>query len=158
MREISGDGSGTNLAFPTLTHSNYTDWALITECNLQAASLWVATKDDTVSRKEDRQAVAALIRSTPPEMDSMLMAKACPKKAWASIGTQRLGSDRVHEANAQRLQADFENIAFKDGECVDNFAMRIDGLATQLRSLGDTVDDARIVQKFCASSPLAVHM
>lgn len=54
----------------------------------------------------------------------------------------------MREANTQRLRADFENIAFKDGEHVDDFAMRIDALATQIRALGDSVDDARVVQKF----------
>ncbi|KAE8766461.1 hypothetical protein D1007_62315 [Hordeum vulgare] len=103
--------------FPMLTHSNYNEWALIMECNLHAASMWVPMKDDTVD-KEDRKATQ------------------CP------------GSNRVREANAQKLRADFENITFKEGELVDDFAMRISSLAPQLRALGDTMDDARVVRKF----------
>jgi hypothetical protein len=51
------------------------------------------------------------------------------------------------------LQADFENLTFKDGERVDDFAMRINGVATQLRLLGDTVNDERIMQKFLRVVP-----
>lgn len=97
--------------------------------------------------------VAALISSTPPEMHGILAAKARAKEAWASIRTRRLSSDRVCEANTQRLRAEFEDITFKDGECVDDFAMTIGGLATQLHSLGDTIDDQRIVQKFLCVVP-----
>ncbi|XBJ10170.1 hypothetical protein VPH35_015098 [Triticum aestivum] len=158
-----------------LTRSNYNEWALIMECNLHAASLWVPMEDDLVERKEDRKAVAALMRATPPEMRGMLTAKASAKEAlmratppemrgmlaakasakeaWEAIRTQRLGSNRVREANVQKLRADFENIAFKEGEHVDDFAMRISSVASQLRALGDTMDDARVVRKFLRVVP-----
>jgi hypothetical protein len=87
------------------------------------------------------------------EMHGMLAAKASAKEAWEAIRTQRLGSNHVREANAQKLQVDFKNIAFKEGELVDNFAMRISSLASQLRALGDTMDDARVVRKFLRVVP-----
>uniref|UniRef100_A0A453IJ58 DUF4219 domain-containing protein n=1 Tax=Aegilops tauschii subsp. strangulata TaxID=200361 RepID=A0A453IJ58_AEGTS len=92
-----------------LTRSNYSEWSLIMECNLHAASLWAPMEDDLVERKEDRKAVAALMRTMPPEMHGMLAAKASAKEAWEAIRTQRFGSNRVREANAQKLRAGFEN-------------------------------------------------
>ena len=152
VRETAVSGS-VPITFPMLTRSNYSEWALIMECNLHAASLWAPMEDDLVERKEDRKAVAALMRATPPEMHGMLAAKASAKEAWEAIRTQRLGSNRVREANAQKLRADFENIAFKEGELVDDFAMRISSVASQLRALGDTMDDARVVRKFLRVVP-----
>ena len=152
VRETAISGS-VPITFPMLTRSNYNEWALIMECNLHAASLWAPMEDDLVERKEDRKAVAALMCATPPEMHGMLAAKASAKEAWEAIRTQRLGSNRVREANAQKLRADFENIAFKEGELVDDFAMRISSLASQLRALGDTMDDARVVRKFLRVVP-----
>ncbi|XBI61788.1 hypothetical protein VPH35_042532 [Triticum aestivum] len=152
VRETAISGS-VPITFPMLTRSNYSEWALIMECNLHAASLWAPMEDDLIERKEDRKAVAALMRATPPEMHGMLAAKASAKEAWEAIRTQRLGSNRVREANAQKLQADFENIAFKEGELVDEFAMRISSLASQLRALGDTMDDTRVVRKFLRVVP-----
>ncbi|VAH22381.1 unnamed protein product [Triticum turgidum subsp. durum] len=152
VRETAISGS-VPITFPMLTRSNYSEWALIMECNLHAASLWAPMEDDLIERKEDRKAVAALMRATPLEMHGMLAAKASAKEAWEAIRTQRLGSNRVREANAQKLRADFENIAFKEGELVDEFAMRISSLASQLRALGDTMDDARVVRKFLRVVP-----
>ena len=60
----SGGGSSTNLSFPMLKCGDYTHWAMVMEVNLQAASLWDAIEDDTVPRREDKQALAALLRST----------------------------------------------------------------------------------------------
>lgn len=70
----------------------------------------------------------------------------------AAIKTQRLGSDCVREANTQWLRVEFESITFRDGERVIDFTMRITGLVTSLLSLGDTIDDTKVVQKFqCVS-------
>lgn len=86
--------SGTNLSFPMLTRTNYNDWALMMEVNLQAASLRDTSEDDTVSRKEDREAMAALIPSTPLENHNMLAEKMIAKEVFR-CKTQRLGGDRA---------------------------------------------------------------
>ena len=43
-----------------------------------------------------------------------------------------MGADRVKEVNAQKLLAEFESIAFKPGEAIDDFAIRITKLVTDL--------------------------
>jgi cell fate (sporulation/competence/biofilm development) regulator YlbF (YheA/YmcA/DUF963 family) len=57
----------------------------------------------------------------------------------------------VKEVNAQKLLKEFENIEFKEGESVEDFGMRIINLVTNIKSLGETVDDARVVKKFSES-------
>ncbi|CAD6254091.1 unnamed protein product [Miscanthus lutarioriparius] len=57
------------------------------------------------------------------------------------------------EVNAQKLLQEFENIAFRDGETVDQFGMRITNLVAILRTLGETVEDARVVKKFLRVVP-----
>ncbi|XP_072150855.1 uncharacterized protein [Setaria viridis] len=59
----------------------------------------------------------------------------------------REGATRIKEAHAQRLQQEFENIYFKDGKLVDDFSLRITTLAENLRGLGETISDTRIVKK-----------
>jgi len=56
-----------------------------------------------------------------------------------------MGVHRVREATTQRLHTDFEQIAFDDDETLDAFGMRITSLVNQLRTLGDNVEDVRIV-------------
>jgi hypothetical protein len=139
-----GSGSATSLVFPMLKRGEYTNWALVMEVNLQAASLWDAIEDDDVSRREDKQALAALLRSTPPEMHAMLIGKGSAMAAWQAIKLQHQGNDRVRDTRVRRLRTEFETITFREGERVDEFSLRITTLAATLRSLGDTCDDEQI--------------
>lgn len=63
------------------------------------------------------------------------------------------GATRVKEAHAQRLQQEFENIYFKDGELMDDFSLRITTLAENLCGLGETVNNTRIVKKILRVLP-----
>lgn len=65
----------------------------------------------------------------------------------------RLGADRVKEVNAQRLLAEFEQTAFKPGEAIDEFAIRISKIATDLEGLGEKITDTRVVKKFLRVVP-----
>jgi len=59
----------------------------------------------------------------------------------------------VKEVNAQKLLKEFENIAFKEGESIDDFGMRITNLVGNLKTLGETIDDERVVKKFLRVAP-----
>jgi hypothetical protein len=90
----------------------------------------------------------------PQEMHSILLNKKTAKEAWEGIKTMRLGADRVKEVNAQKLLAKFKSIAFKPGEAIDDFAIWITKLVTDLRGLGEeSVTDARMVKKFLRVVP-----
>ena len=65
----------------------------------------------------------------------------------------RVGAERVKEANALRLLKDFENIAFKEDEFMDDFVMRINALAADLRTLGEAVEDTKVVKKMLRVLP-----
>lgn len=69
------------------------------------------------------------------------------------VQTMRVGADRVKEVSIQKLLKEFENIEFKEGESVEAFGMRIANLIANLRSLGETVDDPRVVKKFLRVAP-----
>jgi hypothetical protein len=75
------------------------------------------------------------------------------KEAWEAVKTMRIGADRVKEVNAQRLLKEFENIAFKDGESIDDFGMRITNLVGNLKTLGENIEDVRVVKKFLRVVP-----
>jgi hypothetical protein len=47
----------------------------------------------------------------------------------------------------QRLQHEFENISFKNGELIDDFALHINVLVEDLHGLEETVNDTRVVKK-----------
>uniref|UniRef100_A0A8I6Y7V3 Integrase catalytic domain-containing protein n=1 Tax=Hordeum vulgare subsp. vulgare TaxID=112509 RepID=A0A8I6Y7V3_HORVV len=136
-----------------LTRGGYTQWAMVMEVNLQAASLWDAIEDDTLPRVDNKKTMAALLRSTPGDMHCMLIGKGSAKAAWEAIRVQYQGPDRVRDGRLRRLRTEFETVAFKDGEKIQDFAIRISNLAATLRSLGDTVDEEKIVRKFLSVVP-----
>ncbi|XP_066395920.1 uncharacterized protein [Miscanthus floridulus] len=86
-------------------------------------------------------------------MWQMLGVKKTVKEAWAVVKSMRVGAERVKEANAQRLLREFKNIAFKDGETVDEFAMRINALAVDLRTSGESIEEIRVVKKMLCVLP-----
>ena len=143
-----------NLVWPMWTRSNYQEWASHIQCNLEAMYLWDAVSEDKVERRRDRLALGAMLHGVPTEMHAMLLNKKSMKDAWAAIKSMRLGADRVKAVNAQKLLAEFESITFKQGEAIEDFAMRITKLKTDLEGLGDkSVDDKRIVKKFLRVVP-----
>jgi hypothetical protein len=98
-------------------------------------------------------ALTALLRAVPKEMVPILAVKETVQEAWEAIHLLRMGVNRAREATAQRLRKEFEQISFKDGEMLDAFGMRITTLANNLRSLGDTVEEVKIIQKFLREVP-----
>jgi hypothetical protein len=77
---------------------------------------------------EDRQALDALIAAVPPEMQFSLSKKRTVKEAWDAIAATRIGSDRSHKTTLQALRKEWENLAFKPGEDVDDFALCLNTL------------------------------
>ena len=115
--------------------------------------LWDAIEDAKVERRRDRLALGAMLCGVPTEMHSMLLKKKNAKEAWEAIKTMHLGADRVKEVNAQKLLIEFEQIAFKPGETIDDFAIRISKIATDLEGLGETIEDSHVVKKFLCVVP-----
>ncbi|WVZ62734.1 hypothetical protein U9M48_012444 [Paspalum notatum var. saurae] len=146
---------GASVVYPELTRSNYTEWALVMQVNLEAQGLWDAIDQGSADRREDQLALAALLRAVPSELRSVLAVKKSAKEAWVVIKTMRQGVERVKAANAQKLLRQFENIRFKEGEAVDDFAMRISSLATNIRSLGEPLEEVRVVKKMLHVVPAA---
>ena len=64
-----------------------------------------------------------------------------------------MGVERVRESRAQVLRRDFENLSFEEGETVEDFALRLTGLISDLQELGDDVDEIKAVRKFLRVVP-----
>jgi hypothetical protein len=63
----------------------------------------------------------------------------------------RIGSARARKTTLQALRKKWENLAFKAGEDVDDFALRLNTLLQKMVQFGDdTYDEERAVEKlFC---------
>ncbi|XP_051230150.1 uncharacterized protein [Lolium perenne] len=136
-----------------LTRTNYSDWVLVMQVQLQSNGWWTAIEPGVCDYYTDREALGVILRGVPPEMLRTLAVKSTAKEAWDTLKTMRLGCERVREARAQTRRTEFENIRFKDGEKVEQFAMRLTGIMHDLEVLEDGVTELKAVQKFLRVVP-----
>jgi hypothetical protein len=139
--------------WPMLTQTNYTEWALLMQVNLEAMEVWESIEPQSGSQKNNRIALRVLLQGVPLEMWSVLANKKIVKEVWEAVRNMWIRSDCVKTANAQCLMTEFENITFKDGELVDEFDMRIEALAESLHALRETLTDAHVVKKMLCVLP-----
>ncbi|WVZ95739.1 hypothetical protein U9M48_041466 [Paspalum notatum var. saurae] len=149
-RESTVTSSGA-VEIPMLK-TNYHVWSLVMKVALEALELWHTVESEKVERRDDRRALAAILRGVPAELKAVLAEKKTVKEAWEAVKTMRVSEDRVKAAIKQWLM-EFENITFTDGETVDDFAVRINGLVCGLRELGEDIKDGRVVRKILRVVP-----
>jgi hypothetical protein len=114
--------------------------------------MWEAVRYDDVDYYEDRQTLDALIAAVPPEMQFSLCKTA--KEAWDAIAAARIGSDRARKTTLQALRKEWENLTFKPGEDVDDFALRLNTLQQKMVQFGDdTYGEERAVEKLFRCIP-----
>jgi hypothetical protein len=121
--------------------------------NLQAAGLWEIVSTGEGEYRDDRSALAAILRAVPVEMQAGLSVKETAKEAWEAIRSVRVGVDRVKEANAEKLRKEFNELRFKAGEGVEDFSLRLNMLANQLHVLGEDVSEKYVVKRLLHSVP-----
>jgi hypothetical protein len=136
-----------------LTKSNYHEWSLLMKVKLQARRLWEAVSIGGVIYDDDRRALEALCASVPIELAAIIANKPTAKMAWDAIATQRIGGDRVRRATLQRLQGEWEALAFQLGEQVEDFTVRLTNLMEQMARNGDTDLTEERVVKFLRCMP-----
>jgi hypothetical protein len=115
---------------------------------LQARHLWRAIEDDGVDFHDDRTALEAICSGVPPEMVPTLATKPSAKAAWEAVQTMRIGDERVRKSTAQSLRAEYEQIAFHDGESVEDFSLRLSNIVQRLAILGDPELESKVVAKY----------
>jgi hypothetical protein len=99
--------------------------------------MWEAVRYGDVDYYEDRRALDALIAAVPSEMQFSLSKKRTAKGAWDAIAAARIGSDRARKTTLQALHKEWENLTFKPGEDVDDFALRLNTLQQKMVQFGD---------------------
>jgi hypothetical protein len=87
-------------------------------------------------------------------MQFSLSKKRTAKEAWDAIAAPRIGSDRARKTTLQALHKEWENLTFKPGEDVDDFALRLNTLQQKMVQFGDdTYGEERAVEKLFRCIP-----
>lgn len=64
-----------------------------------------------------------------------------------------LGAKRVKRARVQTLKAEFETLSMKEVEMIDEFRLKLNRLVTNIRALGETVEESYVVKKLLRTMP-----
>ncbi|CAA0806572.1 Gag-Pol-related retrotransposon family protein [Striga hermonthica] len=145
------DVGGAN--WPVLTRTNYGEWAVLMKVKLRARKLWRAIEEGTEDEEEDCAAMEAILSAVPHEYVESLGAKDSAKAAWDALKAMRIGSDRAKKAKAQQLRREYKALAFRDGEAVEDFSLRLQSLVSQLAAYGVTITDEEAVAKYLRVVP-----
>ena len=97
-------------------------------------------------RRKDRMALVAICQAVSKDILLMLA-------AWETLQTMHVGVERVKEAKVQTLKSEFEAIRMKDGESIDDFAMKLTMIVSNIHPLGDVVEEISVVKKFLRAFP-----
>ena len=77
---------------------------------------------------------------------------------WEALKTINLGADRVREARLQTLMNDFERLKMSDSESIDTFSGKLSELASKSASLGQSIEEPKLVRKFLNSLPRSKYI
>ncbi|XP_025815691.1 uncharacterized protein LOC112892792 [Panicum hallii] len=140
--------SGSSGTWPQLTKTNYTEWSLRMKVKLQARDLWDVIEYGDGGYRDDRSALDAICSAVPAEMIPMLAVKETAMEAWEAIKTLRIGDERRRGLAAQTLRKEYENTKLRDGEAIEDFALRFSGVLQRLGDLGDPEPEEKAVKKY----------
>jgi hypothetical protein len=130
QRVIHEVGGGSS--YPALTKTNYFDWA---------------------DQQGEMMALDALCGTVPPEMVPTIAKKETAKEAWDAIVIIRVSDDNMKKMMAQQLHRKFDLATFDDGETVEDYVLRLSGMAVHLTTLSEEVKDGEIIAKILRSLP-----
>ncbi|KAG5222658.1 TMV resistance protein [Salix suchowensis] len=67
--------------------------------------------------------------------------------AWDLLRREFRGDDKVREVKLQAVRAEFEYMRMAEGESLDHYLTKFFGVINDMKSLGEEITEARIVQK-----------
>jgi len=114
---------GGTSSWPMLTRTNYGEWAVHMKWKLCGRKWWKTIEEDDRSEDAHVGIMEALLASTPAGYHEVLRAKETAKEAWEMLESFRIGSDRAKWAKIQQLCRELNDIWFKSGESVEEFAL-----------------------------------
>lgn len=106
-----------------------------------------------IEEKTDKIALAMIYQGIPEETLLSLADKKTAKDVWDAIKTVSQDAERVKIAKAQTLRAEFEALTMKDNDQIDDFYMKINGIVSNIRALGDEISESSVVKKLLRAVP-----
>lgn len=110
-------------------------------------------KGEKVEPRINKMALAAIYQGLPEDILLAVAEKKTAKEAWEAIKTMSLGAERVKQAKVQTLRAELDTLSMAETESLDDFCIKLFGIVTNIRVLGETVDEISVVKKLLRAVP-----
>ena len=140
----------TNSNF-VLSDTNYRLWAMIMEFYLEAHGLWEVIGGDDENRTKDRLALSAILSSILESASFQMDIKLSAKENWESLKILQVRADHVIQSRIQFLRRELENLSMRKEEKVSDYSLRFTKVISELRDLGEKLDEKDVVSKLLRS-------
>lgn len=104
-------------------------------------------------KKKTNMAIAFLFQSIPEALIFQVGDIDTSKGVWEAIRTRHVGAERVKEARLQTLMAEFDRHKMRDEDTIDNVVARLSEISSKSASLGEMIEEPKLVKKFLKSLP-----
>ena len=152
------DSIPSAIVCPMLSTSNYTVWTKRMKVLLRVHKVWEAIDPGTDDEEKNDIATALLFQSIPENQIMQVGEEDTPKEIWEAIKSKNLGADRVKEARLQTLMNEFERLRMLESDTIDIFSGKISEIAAKSASLGQTLEEPKLVKKFLNSLPRSKYI
>ena len=146
-------GGPSSISCPMLTSTNYTVWAMRIKVLLKVHKVWEVIDEESSDSEKNNLATALLFQSIPEVLILQVGELSSAKQVWEAIKARHMGADRVREARLQTLMAEFDRLKMKDTETIDDFVGKLSEISSKAASLGDNIEESKLVKKFLKSLP-----
>ncbi|XP_019442326.1 PREDICTED: uncharacterized protein LOC109347051 [Lupinus angustifolius] len=157
---------------PSITRFNghYDYWSMIMKNFLRSKEMWsivdegmlvaaigIAPASETQrklveeGKLKDLNVKNFLFHAIDREILETILDKGMSKAIWNSMKQKYQGSTKVKKAQLQALRREFELLAMKEGDKVNNFMRRTLTLVNKMKSNGETMEQCIVVSKILRS-------
>ena len=113
--------------------------------------MWDVIRGDEENRKKDRLALFTILSSIPESVSFQIDIKKLAKDNSESLKVLHVGADHVIQSRIQFLRREFENLSMRKDEKVSDFSLRFTKVISDLRDLGENLEEKDVVAKLLRS-------
>ncbi|GAU29090.1 hypothetical protein TSUD_58560 [Trifolium subterraneum] len=145
----------------------YDHWAMLMENLLRFKEYWGAIEDGVTvappdataeqlkiandSKLRDLKVKNYLFQAIDRSILETILQRDTAKEIWDSMRSKYQGSNKVKRAQLQALRKDFEVLAMKESESVDDYFARTLAIANRMNAFGERLEQVVIVEKVLRS-------
>lgn len=158
---INGNSLSQSM-IPMFKCENYHFWSIKMKILFKSQELWELVDQgysdadiDVVrlrkNKKKDSKALFIIQQAMHDTIFSRIAEAKTATEAWKTLKTEFQGSARVIAVKVQILTHDFKNLSMRDEETIHDYISRASGIVSEMRALGEVVNDQKIVCKILRS-------